>query len=148
MILNVKILNSNAVVPCRMTESAAGYDVVVSEDYVFEAGDTSVKMCKTGIAIEVVTNQRDANFAIMAYARSSLCKRGLILANGVGVIDADYRGEIHVPLINVSGNRVVLEKGTRVAQLVIQSLYVPPVRVVETLGETERGSGGFGSTGT
>ena len=146
MVLNVKVINSSAVVPCRMTEQAAGYDIAVLEDCVFEAGDTSVKMCRTGVAIEVA-EYSGQDFAIMVYARSSLCKKGLILANGVGVIDADYRGEIHVPLINVSGKRVVLEKGTRVAQLVIQSLHTPPVRVVETLGDTVRGCGGFGSTG-
>ena len=98
----------------------------------------------TGIAIELP----DAGHAALLFARSSLgVKRGLSLPNGVGVIDSDYRGEIHVALVNLSGEPVQIYTGERIAQLVIMPVtQVLPVEVKE-LGQTQRGEGGFGSTG-
>lgn len=158
MILNFIKVHPDALVPTRMTTESAGYDLAITEDVVFEEGDTSVKICGTGIAVQLDCENEERetflshnmvlnHYALMLYARSSLCKTGLLLANGVGVIDTDYRGEIKVPLINVSGKRVELKAGTRVAQLVIQNIVIPKTNEVSSLEATERGTGGFGSTG-
>ena len=148
MVLKFKRLHENAVAPERMTSESAGYDLALTEDIVFEKGDKSVKLCKTGIAVEIADDSdNNERYALMLYARSSLCKHGLLLANGVGVIDSDYRGEISVPLVNYSDERVKLTAGTRVAQLVIQKILTPDTEETDSLGTTCRGAGGFGSTG-
>lgn len=150
MFLKFKRMSERVCSPERKTDEAAGFDLAVAKDYVFEAGDTSVIKCETGIAVELDVSDETASkkqYALMLYARSSLCNRGLILANGVGVIDSDYRGEIRVPLINVSGKRVELKAGERVAQLVVQRVYTPEIKEVDILNDTARGAGGFGSTG-
>ena len=82
------------------------------------------------------------------YARSGLgVKHGICLSNGVGVIDSDYRGEICVGLCNVSDKPYVIEPNERVAQMVIAPVLIPEVVEVAELSDTERGAGGFGSTG-
>ena len=84
----------------------------------------------------------------MIYARSSLgTKHGIALSNGVGVIDSDYRGEIQVGLCNFSSEPYTISPGERIAQLVLHPVLLFPVKEVDTLDETERGAGGFGSTG-
>ena len=84
----------------------------------------------------------------MIYARSSLgVKHGIALSNGVGVIDSDYRGEIHVGLCNFSQKPYTVQPGERIAQLVLQPVLLPELEETELLDETARGAGGFGSTG-
>ena len=99
----------------------------------------------SGIAIEPAV----CTVAGFVYSRSGLgTKKGLVVSQGVGVIDPDYRGEILVSLLNTSGEERVICQGERIAQLVFQPFYQAAFRQVEQLGTTERGSGGFGSTGS
>lgn len=98
-----------------------------------------------GIAIE----PEALNVAGFVYSRSGLgTKMGLTVSQGVGVIDPDYRGEIKVSLLNTSGETRTVQRGERIAQLVFQPFFQADIRVVEELGETERGAGGFGHTGS
>ena len=102
------------------------------------------KLIPTGIAIEC--ERRD--IAAIICARSGLAsKHGITLANGVGVVDSDYRGEIMVALHNHSNESVVVESGERIAQLVITPYIVAVFNQVDELDDTVRGEGGFGSTG-
>lgn len=98
----------------------------------------------TGLAAELPQGT-----AGMVYARSGLAaKLGIALANGVGVVDSDYRGELAVPLRNHGSDDFILNPGDRIAQLVVTPVLFPNIEEAETLGETLRGGGGFGSTGT
>jgi dUTP pyrophosphatase len=102
-------------------------------------------MIPTGIAIALPTNEVGA----FLYARSGLgVKHGICLSNGVGVIDADYRGEICVGLCNVSDKSYTIEPFERIAQMVIAPVIIPTFTEVESLDSTDRGEGGFGSSGT
>lgn len=145
MELKIKRLREEAVLPFYATSGAAGMDLTA----VCPGGSITIApmeraLIPTGIAIELP----DAGHVALLFARSSLgVKRGLSLPNGVGVIDSDYRGEIHVALVNLSGEPVEIYTGERIAQLVITPVtQVLPVEVKE-LGQTQRGEGGFGSTG-
>ena len=84
----------------------------------------------------------------LVFARSGLgIKKGVCLSNGVGVIDSDYRGEIGVGLVNLSGESYTVQPGDRIAQLMVVPVVQPTLSFVDELDETERGRGGFGSTG-
>ncbi|MGN0983843.1 MAG: dUTP diphosphatase, partial [Gemmiger sp.] len=101
-------------------------------------------MVPTGLAIELP----GADCVALVYARSGLAiKRGVTLSNCVGVIDSDYRGEIKVGLINQSDEAYTIQPGERIAQLCIAPVWQAAFQPAETLSDTERGSGGFGSTG-
>ncbi len=143
MKLLIKKLNENAVVPKRQTEYSAGYDLCSAEDILCEAGKTA--KVHTGIAAEV-DGAKDV--CLFIYARSSLAaKLGLAPANCVGVVDWDYRGEIIVALHNHSDKDYTVKTGDRIAQLVITNVLTPETEEVDELSDTERGAGGFGSTG-
>lgn len=103
----------------------------------------------TGIAMEpLLEGAEGLDVAGFIYSRSGLgAREGLVVAQGVGVVDADYRGEILVMLLNTSAEPRTLRRGERMAQLVLHPVLRPRVRVVGTLGETARGAGGFGHTG-
>ena len=142
--VNVKKLKENATVPTYGTEYAAGADLYacIEEAVTIEAGET--KFIGTGIAMEI-----PEGYAGLIYARSGLsCKRGLAPANKVGVIDADYRGELMVALYNQSSSDKIVKNGDRIAQFIIAPYIKADYEIVEDLGETTRGEGGFGSTGT
>ena len=102
-----------------------------------------------GIAMEpLLVGAEGLDVAGFIYSRSGLgAREGLAVAQGVGVVDADYRGEILVMLLNTSAEPRTLRRGERMAQLVLHPVLRPRVRVVDTLGETARGAGGFGHTG-
>lgn len=143
MIINLKKINENAVIPTRGSDFAAGYDLYacIDEDIVVKAGET-VKI-PTGIAVEI-----PEGYAGLVYARSGLAtKKGLAPANKVGVVDADYRGEILVFLHNHSNNDAIIEVKERIAQLVVTPFLSVEFNEVSELSETVRGEGGFGSTG-
>ena len=143
MIINLKKVNENAVIPTRGSDFAAGYDLYacIDEDIVVKAGET-VKI-PTGIAVEI-----PEGYAGLVYARSGLAtKKGLAPANKVGVVDADYRGEILVFLHNHSNNDAIIEVKERIAQLVVTPFLSVDFNEVSELSETVRGEGGFGSTG-
>ena len=144
MKVNIKKLNENATLPTYGSEFAAGADLYacIDEDTVILPGET--KLIKTGLAIEV-----PLGYAAFIYARSGLAsKRGLAPANKVGVVDCDYRGEVMVALHNHSGDKQVVSKGERIAQMVIAPYLKAEFSVVDELSDTARGEGGFGSTGT
>ena len=142
--MKIKKLNENAIIPTYGTEYSAGADLYActEEDITINSGET--KLIKTGIAIEI-----PVGYAGFIYARSGLAsKKGLAPANKVGVIDADYRGEIMVALYNQSNEPQVIAAKERIAQLVIAPFLKVEFEEVDELTETVRGAGGFGSTGT
>ena len=98
----------------------------------------------TGLAMALPSK----DFVALVFARSGLgIKKGVCLSNGVGVIDSDYRGEIAVGLVNLSAEDYTVMPGDRIAQLMVVPVVQPTVTLVEELDETDRGAGGFGSTG-
>ena len=136
-------LDKSASAPVYGTPFAAGADLhaLLDENITIAPGETY--FVHTGLATEI-----PEGLVGLIYARSGLaCKRGLAPANCVGVIDSDYRGEIMVALHNYSNNPQTIEPGERVAQLVIAPYIAADFVEVETLDETDRGAGGFGSTG-
>lgn len=144
MNLNIKLLRDNAKIPTRATENSAGYDIYacLDEDIVISPGERM--LIPAGISIAPSVD----DVAILIYARSSLAsKYGITLANSVGVIDADYRGEIKVPLINLGITPYTVTTSERIAQLVVTPILFPQINVVDNLPNTNRGGGGFGSTG-
>lgn len=141
--INIKKLNENATIPSYGSEFAAGADLYACMDEPVTIAAGGTQFIHTGLAIEI-----PAGYAGLVYARSGLaCKKGLAPANKVGVIDADYRGEIMVALYNHSSQAVEIEPGERVAQLVITPYLTAVFEETEELSDTVRGEGGFGSTG-
>lgn len=143
MIVKIKKLNDEARIPKYGTAEAAGADLYscIEENTLIKAGETV--MIKTGIALEI-----PKGYVGLVYARSGLAfKKGIAPSNKVGVIDSDYRGEIMVALHNHSKEDYVVEKGERIAQLVIAPYIFADFEEVEELDETDRNVGGFGSTG-
>ncbi len=143
MEVRIKKLSENAVIPTYGSEFSAGADLYacLEEAVTIEPGNTY--LVKTGLAMEI-----PEGFAGLIYARSGLAsKKGLAPANKVGVVDADYRGEIMVALHNHSNVAAVVEPGERIAQMVIAPFLKAEYNVVEELSDTVRGAGGFGSTG-
>lgn len=144
MKVNIKKLNENAVIPTYGSEYSAGADLYacIEQEVTILPGET--KLIKTGLAIEV-----PVGYGAFIYARSGLAsKRGLAPANKVGVVDADYRGEVMVALHNHSDNAQTVAVGERIAQMVIAPFLKAEFEVVDELSDTARGEGGFGSTGT
>lgn len=145
MKLLIKKLKENASVPERQTQYSAGYDLCACLDapVTIKAGTT--EKIPTGISAEI---EGTKDVVLLIYARSSLAaKNGIAPANCVGVVDWDYRGEIIVALHNSSKNDFTVNGGDRIAQLVITPVFTPETEVVEELSDTQRGKGGFGSTG-
>lgn len=144
MELKIKRLRETAKIPFRATAGSAGMDLsaCIDEDITIRPGD--LKLIPTGIAIELPS----AEYVAYIFARSGLgIKHGICLSNGVGVIDSDYRGEVCVGLCNVSDKEYTITPGERVAQMVISPVSLMPAVEVSELSDTERGQGGFGSTG-
>ena len=143
--LKVKKVRDNAKLPTRATEGSAGYDLYacIDKPLLLKGGDTAV--IPTGIAIGL----DDPHYAAFIYARSGLAiKHGIGILNSVGVIDSDYRGEICVGVINQISEAYEIQPFERIAQMIIEPVALPELAEVETLDETVRGAGGFGSTGT
>ncbi len=144
MVIRFKRLRPGAIIPKRGTPESAGLDLsaCLEGPLILKAGETA--LVPTGLAAELPQGT-----AGMVYARSGLAaKLGIALANGVGVVDSDYRGELAVPLRNHGSDDFILNPGDRIAQLVVTPVLFPNIEEAETLGETLRGGGGFGSTGT
>lgn len=139
----VKLLRPGAKLPTFGSAQAAGADLYacLDGDVTIEPGETA--FIPTGLAMEL-----PRGFVGLIYARSGLaCKRGLAPANKVGVIDSDYRGEFIVALYNHGKEPQTVSHGERVAQLVITPVLFPSYMEVQELNDTQRGEGGFGSTG-
>ena len=136
-------LDERAVEPRYGSADAAGADLyaVMDEPLTLRPGQTA--LVRTGLAVEI-----PAGFVGLVCARSGLAtKRGLAPANKVGVIDADYRGEILISLHNHSGEPQTVEHGERVAQLLLMPYLTAAYEQADSLTDTDRGAGGFGSTG-
>ena len=143
--LKIKKVRENAKIPTRATTGSAGMDLYacIDEPITLKKGDKAI--IPTGIAIGL----DDPHFAAFIYARSGLAiKHGIGLLNSVGVIDSDYRGEICVGVIKQTDSEYTIEPFERIAQMVIEPVELPEIVEVETLDNTDRGAGGFGSTGT
>ena len=141
--IRVKKLKENAILPTYGSAGAAGADLYACLDEAVTILPGETAWIPTGIALEV-----PAGCAGLVYARSSLgVKRGLAPANKVGVIDSDYRGEIRVVLLNHGKEPQTIFSGERVAQFIITPVLTPSYEEVEDLSDTQRSTGGFGSTG-
>lgn len=142
--VRVKKLKPNAVVPRYMSEQAAGVDVHACIDEPIRLSAGSRALIPTGLAIEL-----PPGFEAQARPRSGLAiKHGVTVLNSPGTIDADYRGEVGIILINHNWENFEVKPGDRIAQLVITAVAFAQFIDVEELSETERGAGGFGHTGT
>lgn len=143
--LKIKKLKPNAKIPFRATPGSAGMDLYacIDEPVTLNKGEKAV--IPTGIAIALP----NAELCAFIFARSGLAiKHGIGLLNSVGVIDSDYRGEVCVGLINQLDESYTIQPDERIAQMVIMPVSLIPAVEVDKLDETERGTGGFGSTGS
>ena len=137
-------LDSRAVEPKYGSADAAGADLYAIMDAPLTLKPGQTALVHTGLAVEI-----PAGFVGLVCARSGLAtKRGLAPANKVGVIDADYRGEVMVALHNHSAEAQTIDQGERVAQLVLVPYLTAAYEQAEDLSDTDRGAGGFGSTRT
>lgn len=137
--LSVKKLSPNATIPIRGSPLAAGYDLTSAEDVTIEAGGKGI--AKTDIAIMLP----EGTYGRIAPRSGLAWKKHVDI--GAGVIDADYRGNVGVVLFNHGKEDLVVTKGDRVAQLILEKHTIADVAEVDELDDTERGAGGFGSTG-
>ena len=143
MIINITKVNTNAIIPTRGSSQAAGYDLYACIDESITIPAHSTVKIGTGLAIEIPDNYFGAIFA-----RSGLAtKKGLRPSNCVGVCDSDYRGEYIVALHNDTDVAMIVNPNERIAQLVVMPYLPVEFNEVGSLTSTERGSGGFGSTG-
>lgn len=139
----VKKLKSNAFLPTYGSKEAAGADLYACLDADVAIAPGKSAFIPTGLAMEL-----PKGYVGLIYARSGLaCKRGLAPANKVGVIDSDYRGEFIVVLYNHSSTPQIVSHGERIAQLVITPVITPGFYETEEISDTQRATGGFGSTG-
>ena len=141
--MKIKKLFEDAVIPFTATVGSAGHDLsaYLFTNFIEIPPHDHVKV-GSGISVEI-----PSGYFGMLCPRSGLGKCGISLANTIGIIDSDFRGEISVLLKNNNDNHFRLEKGTRMAQLIIVPYISSEIEVVDDLEETVRGSGGFGSTG-
>ena len=129
--------------PTRMTEHAAGFDLAaaVAEPLTLQPGDIRLVPCGFFMAVP-------HGYEAQVRPRSGLAsKHGITMVNAPGTIDSDYRGEVQVPLVNHGNSPFVIERGTRIAQMLILPVPIAQIVEVNELDETERGEGGFGHTG-
>ncbi len=128
--------------PTRQTAGAAGYDVCSAEPE-FTIGPRERRLVRTGLALAI-----PAGYEAQVRPRSGLAvKHGLTLPNSPATIDSDYRGELMIPMINLGAEPVVVTRGMRIAQLVFQRVEAVELQEVAELPPSDRGGGGFGSTG-
>ena len=142
-ILKVKKVHPQAILPRRATPKSAGADLhaCLAESLLLPSGGMCV--VPTGVAVEI-----EPGWAGFVFGRSGLgIKHGIAPSNAVGVIDADYRGELQVGLINHGGADYLIQPGERVAQLILMPVALAEIAQADTLTDTGRAAGGFGSTG-
>ena len=144
MVLKLMRVREGAIIPKQATVGSAGYDLCACIDapQTIEPGERCV--FPSGLAAEI-----PAGTAGFVFTRSGLgIKKGIHVTNGVGVIDSDYRGESQIGLHNLSAEPYTVQPGERIAQMIIMPYFAPVIEEVTSLTETDRGAGGFGSTGT
>jgi dUTP pyrophosphatase len=143
MNIKIKKLHPGAVVPQYATAGAACFDLVCVNEVMIRPGREHVAL-KTGLAFEI-----PEGYVMKVYSRSGHgFKNGIRLANGTGIIDSDYRGEVMVKMHNDGDAAVLITAGERIAQAMIEPIQQVSFEVAEELSDTARGSGGLGSTGT
>lgn len=143
ILVKMKRLTDTAKMPQRQTDGSAGCDLCVDSDKPITIPPHSTVMVQSGIAFEI-----PKGFFGAIYARSGLStKKGIRPSTCVSVIDSDYRGGVGLPLHNDTDTEKVIAPYERVAQIVFQKAYAADIVLVDSLDETERGDGGFGSTG-
>lgn len=141
--VKIKLLREGAKIPFYATEGSAAVDLTASLDAPITLAPFERRLIPTGIALSLPKG----TVAVIS-ARSGLsAKKGITAANGIGVIDSDYRGEIFFSAVNLSQSPVTIEPGERVAQMMLMPYLSFAFEPVSTLDDTERGAGGFGSTG-
>ena len=141
--MKLRIVSKSGRIPEYATSGAAGFDIsaYLEEPFVLKAGERA--LVPTGLYFEV-----PEGYEAQVRARIGLAiKHGIGLVNGIGTVDADYRGEIRVPLINWSKEDFVINDGDRIGQVIITSYEKVDIELAEELSDTERGEGGFGHTG-
>ena len=142
--LRIKRLNANAILPEYQSDHAAGMDLHAAIDDSISVAPGLIETVPCGFAIAV-----PVGYEAQVRPRSGLASRyGISMPNTPGTIDADYRGEVRVPVINLGGEPFTIEPGMRIAQMIIAPVARCVINEVEELDETIRGGGGFGSTGT
>ena len=141
MKVKIKKVSDLAIVPEYKTEGAAGCDLHSIEEVVIKPNSTV--LIKTGLQFEIP----EGFFMLLAPRSSLVMKNNLDMPNSIGIIDSDYRGEVLIALRNLGMENVIIEKGERIAQLLIMSSNKAEFELVENLNESLRGSSGFGSTG-
>ena len=141
--LKILRLEHNKILPEYKTEGASGMDLSAAIDEVITLAPLERRLIPTGIKIEL-----PLGYEAQIRARSGLSiKHGITLINAVGTVDSDYRGEVCVPLVNLSNETYTILPDERIAQMVICKVEQAKIVVKEELEESERGEGGFGSTG-
>ncbi|WP_457562764.1 dUTP diphosphatase [Caminibacter pacificus] len=141
MVLKIKKLTQNAKIPAYQTKEAAGFDLHSIKDVVIKPGER--KLIGTGLAFEI-----EFGYEVQIRPRSGLAfKHGITVLNTPGTIDSDYRGEIKVLLINLGDEPFEIKEGERIAQAVVAPVIQAKIEEVDELSDTQRGAGGFGSTG-
>lgn len=139
--VEIKRLDERAIIPIYSTKDSSGMDISILDDVTIEPGKTIV--APTGLAFAI-----PRGYEIQVRPRSGLSlKTGLRLPNSPGTIDSDYRGDLGIIMQNTSNKVLEFKAGERVAQLVLNFVPKMKLKIVDELSETERGSGGFGSTG-
>lgn len=141
--MKVRINSLSGIYPSYETEGSAGMDIRAFLDETVMIGPGERALIPTGLYMEF-----EPGYEVQIRARSGLAaKHGIGLVNGVGTIDSDYRGEIKVALINMGEEAFPVSNGDRIAQMVISPIVQAEIEPAEELSDTERGKGGFGSTG-
>ena len=139
----IKKLSKDVALPKYETDGSSGLDLAANIHDSIEIKPGKSEIIPTGLAVAI-----PRNFEIQIRPRSGLAAKNQIsVLNTPGTIDADYRGELKVILINLSNKSFIIKKGLRIAQMVLCPIVKANLKVVESLDDTERGSGGFGSTG-
>ena len=139
----IKRLSKNISLPKYETAGSSGMDLAANIENKIEIAPGKTAIIPTGLSVSI-----PKNFEIQIRPRSGLAaKNQITVLNTPGTIDADYRGELKVILINLSDNAFIIEKGLRIAQMVLCPVIKATLKEVDSLKETKRGSGGFGSTG-
>ncbi len=140
----IKRLSDNVLLPKYETEGSSGMDLSANIEHRIEIKPGKTALIPTGLAVSI-----PQNFEIQIRPRSGLAAKNQIsVLNTPGTIDADYRGELKVILINLGAKNFIIDKGARIAQMVVCPIVKAKIREVKILDDTRRGSGGFGSTGT
>jgi len=140
----IKRLSKQVLLPKYETVGSSGMDLAASNEFLIKIEPGKTAIVPTGISLAI-----PKGFEVQIRPRSGLAaKKSISVLNTPGTIDADYRGEIKVILINLGKEVFEVEKGLRIAQMVVSPVIQVKLKEVENLNETERGKGGFGSTGT